>query len=71
MKYSALVNGKTAISANNWKSLIRKASMVANKSKNEIDDMLVEGLGGRNRPVLLSRASGKSVHGKTWHGNWN
>ena len=71
MRYSGLVNGTIPIAANDMKTLIRKASMVANKSNNVVDDLVVEGLGGRNRPVLLCRASGKSVHGKTWHGNWN
>ena len=71
MRYSALVNGTYTITANDYKTLLRKASMVANKSKNDVDDMIVEGLGGRNRPVLLCRAMGKSVHGKIWQGNWN
>ena len=71
MKYSALVNGTTAISANDYKTLLRKASMVANKYNNTVDELIVEGLDGRNRPVLLSRGNGKSENGKTWHGNGN
>ena len=71
MRYHGLVNGTTAICASDLKTLMRKASMIANKSKNEVDEMIVEGLGKRNRPVLLCRASGISCNGKTWHGNWN
>ena len=70
MKYSGLVNGTTAVSANDYKTLLKKASIVANKSKREMDEMVVEGLGGRNRPVLLIRTRGINNQGKTWNGNW-
>ena len=56
MRYSALVNGRYVIAANNIKTLKRKASMICNKDHNNMDEMIIEGLGKRNRPVLLSRS---------------
>lgn len=71
MRYSALVNGRYVVAANNIKTLKRKASMICNKMHDPIDEMLIEGLAGRNRPVLFSRSSDATSNGKTWHGDWN
>ena len=70
MRYSALVNGEYVIGANNIKTLKRKASMICNKDQDSSDEMVVEGLGKRNRPVLFLRSSSKSYRGKTQFSDW-
>lgn len=70
MRYSALVNGKYVIAANNIKTLKRKASMICNKDHNTMDEMIIEGLGKRNRPVLLSRSNSTSYRGRTHLSDW-